>query len=167
MLGRLARFRVPLGFASAAIAYWFARPGSTSLVAGLAVALPGELLRIWASGHIQKGREITSSGPYRYVRHPLYIGSSIMGAGFVIAARSWPVAAIVAAYLVVTLLAAVRTEEAALDARFDGEYTAYREGRVTPAARAFSVDRVIANREYRAMAGFALAFALLAVRMSW
>ena len=42
------------------------------LLIGLAVALPGELLRVWASGHIDKRREITTSGPYRFVRHPMY-----------------------------------------------------------------------------------------------
>jgi protein-S-isoprenylcysteine O-methyltransferase Ste14 len=167
MIGRVARLRVPLGFLAAAIAYWLARPDPVSIGAGAGIALPGELLRIWASGHILKGREITSSGPYRYVRHPLYLGSTIMGIGFAVAARSWWVAAIVAVYLGVTLVAAMRTEEAVLDARFAGEYAAYREGRAVPATRPFSAARVLANREYRAVAGYLIAFALLAIRMRW
>ena len=74
-----ARFRVPLGFACArrSRSGWRGRRAQ-SLLIGLVVALAGETLRIWAAGHIEKGREITRSGPYRYVRHPLYLGSSLM-----------------------------------------------------------------------------------------
>ena len=162
----LARVRVPLGFVCAAVAYWFAAPTRSSLTAGMAIAAVGELCRIWASGHIEKGREITRSGPYRFVRHPLYLGSAIMGAGFMLAARSWIAAGVAVAYLGLTLLAAMRTEEAALDARFPGEYAAYREGRAPMVPRPFSLARVIANREHRAVAGLLLAALLLALRLS-
>jgi protein-S-isoprenylcysteine O-methyltransferase Ste14 len=37
---------------------------------------------------------VTRSGPYAFVRHPLYLGSAIMGVGFVVAARSVIVGAI-------------------------------------------------------------------------
>jgi protein-S-isoprenylcysteine O-methyltransferase Ste14 len=161
MLKTLARLRVPLGFVSAALALWLARPTTFSITVGMAVAACGEAIRIWAAGHLEKGREITRSGPYRWVRHPLYVGSSVMGAGFVLASRSLLVAALVAAYLIVTLTAAIRTEEALLDARFDGEYSAYREGRAPAVDRAFSLARVRANREYRAALGVLLAIALL------
>ena len=165
MRARLARLRVPLGFACAGVAYWLAHPTPGSLAAGAIVALPGEALRVWAAGHIEKGREITRSGPYRFVRHPLYLGSAILGAGFIVAAASWAAAVLVVAYLGLTLVAAIRTEEAALDRRFEGEYSAYREGRATAVPRPFSVARVVANHEYRAVAGFVAGFALLALRM--
>ena len=57
----------------------------------------GEALRIWAAGHLEKGREVTRSGPYRWTRHPLYIGSAIIALGVVIAARSAIVALLGAA----------------------------------------------------------------------
>ena len=165
MLKTLARFRVPLGFGFAAVAFWLARPTALSFALGMAVATGGEAVRVWASGHIDKGREVTRSGPYRWVRHPLYLGSSIMGVGFMIAARSLVVAAIVAVYLVATLLAAMRTEEATLDARFGGEYSAYREGRAPAVDRPFSLARAGANREYRAVVGLIVAMGLLWVRL--
>jgi len=161
----LARLRVPLGFACAVLAFWFARPTMTSIAAGMSVAAIGELLRIWAAGHIEKGREITRSGPYRFVRHPLYLGSVVMGAGFVVAARSWLPGALVVSYLGLTLWAAMRTEEATLDARFQGAYAAYRDGRADRQQRSFSLDRAIANREYRAVAGLAGSIGLLVLRM--
>lgn len=158
---------MPLGFAAGVVALVLATPTMESIALGLAVAAPGEWLRLWASGHIDKGREITRSGPYRYVRHPLYLGSLVMGLGFVIAAASGVVAAIVLAYLALTYAAAMRTEEAALDTRFAGEYSAYREGRASPVERRFTWARVRANREYRAVAGFAIGAALLALRTQW
>jgi protein-S-isoprenylcysteine O-methyltransferase Ste14 len=74
MMQRLARLRVPLGFLCGALAFWLARPTLASIAAGMAIAVAGEALRIWAAGHIEKGREVTRSGPYRLVRHPLYLG---------------------------------------------------------------------------------------------
>lgn len=161
----LARIRVPLGFVSAAAAFALATPTPRSLLAGLFVALPGEVLRFWAAGHIEKGREITTSGPYRLTRHPLYLGSAILGVGFAIAAHSWPVAGIVAAYLGLTLTAAMRTEEAALDARFSGEYTKYRQGGLQTGSRPFSLARAIVNGEHRTVAGLVVASLWLYVWM--
>ena len=162
----MTRLRVPLGFVCAAVAFWLARPTPRSLVVGMSVAAIGELIRVWAAGHIDKGREVTRSGPYRYMRHPLYAGSTIMGLGFMIAARSLPAAIVVSVYLVVALISAARAEDAVLDARFGGEYAAYREGRATPSDRPFSLARVIANREYRAVIGLVVACGLLYLR-SW
>lgn len=164
-MSRLARLRVPLGFLSGAVAYALSRPTPRSVAIGLTVALVGELVRLWAAGHVEKGREITRSGPYRYVRHPLYLGSAVMGLGFIIAARTIFPAIIASVYLGATLTAAIRTEEATLEARFGGEYAAYREGRRAPVDRPFSFSRVRANREPRTMLGFLAAAALLYLRI--
>ena len=156
MLKRLARLRVPLGFVSFTVAFWLASPSLNSLTAGAAVAVVGLALRVWAAGHIEKGREVTRSGPYRHVRHPLYVGSAIMAAGFGLASASVGTAILVVGYFLVTYVAAVRTEEATLDARFAGEYSAYREGRAADVSRTFSARRAFGvNREYRAVAGLA------------
>lgn len=165
LMTRLARYRVHLGFAAAIAALVLARPNPSSWTAGLLIATTGELVRLWAAGHIEKGREITRSGPYRLVRHPLYLGSTLIGVGFSVAAWSLPVAVLCVVYLGLTLAAAVRTEEATLDARFAGAYSAYREGRAEPVIRRFSWTRVIANREYRAVTGLIAAFTYLYWRM--
>ncbi len=161
----LARLRVPLGFMCAAVALALVRPSWTTWQAGAVVATVGELLRLWAAGHIDKGREITRSGPYRFLRHPLYVGSTLIGLGFSLASRSAIVWAVTMVYLGVTLAAAVRTEERALDERFDGAYAEYRAGRAVPVTRPFAWGRVVANREYRAVTGVVVAFAWLLIRM--
>lgn len=158
----LARRRVPLGFICAAIALWLARPSPRSLAVGSVVAAVGELLRIWAAGHLEKAREVTVSGPYRFTRHPLYVGSSLIGAGIAIASASPIVFVLTAGYLIITLSAAISTEEKHLTEKFGGAYPAYRDGRASGVTRRFSAARAIANREYRALAGLGVALALLA-----
>ena len=161
MTSRLARWRVPLGFVTAAIALYWARPTGSSWLLGAPVALAGEALRCWAAGHLEKSREITRSGPYRFVRHPLYLGSALIGAGFILAANSLLVAVVVALYLALTLVSAIRSEEAHLDEKFAGAYAVYRTGRSAPAARTFSWARLVANGEPRAILGLAAGFAYL------
>jgi protein-S-isoprenylcysteine O-methyltransferase Ste14 len=161
---RIARWRVPLGFVFGVAAVALSRPTSASLTAGAIVGGFGEMVRIWAAGHLEKGREVTRSGPYRWTRHPLYAGSSIMGVGLAIASHSVAVTLLILSYLVVTIGAAIRTEEAHLTEKFGGEYDAYRQGRADPVLRRFSIARAIRNREYRAALGFACVLAILALR---
>jgi protein-S-isoprenylcysteine O-methyltransferase Ste14 len=92
---------------------------------GLLVAVIGEAIRIWAAGHLEKGREVTRSGPYRWTAHPLYVGSSVLALGVVIAAQSVVVLVLGLIYMVSTLTAAVRTEEAFLRGRFGDAYDEY------------------------------------------
>jgi protein-S-isoprenylcysteine O-methyltransferase Ste14 len=158
----LARYRVRLGFAAGVAALWLARPTARSVAIGAAIATAGELLRIWAAGHLEKGREVTMSGPYRLTRHPLYAGSAIMGIGLVVASNSTPTTVIVIAYLAITIAAAVRSEETHLTEKFGRAYPEYRDGRVQEVSRRFSVERAIRNREYRALAGLGAVLALLA-----
>lgn len=166
MLTQLARWRVPLGFLSFVVAFWLVTPTTASVLAGAAVALVGQALRVWAAGHIEKGAEVTRSGPYRLMRHPLYVGSGIMAVGFGIAAASIGTAVLVLAYFLVTYVAAMRSEEATLDQRFDGEYAAYRAGRAAEVVRRFSAHRAFGrNREYRSVAGLVCVFVLLWLRV--
>jgi protein-S-isoprenylcysteine O-methyltransferase Ste14 len=166
---KLARARVPLGFAFGILVLWLASPTPTLLLIGLPIALLGEALRVWAAGHLEKSREVTQSGPYRLFRHPLYVGSSVMGAGLAVAAGSVTVTLLVLTYLIATLGAAVRTEEAFLRTTFGGDYDAYKAGKGSqPAARRqFSLARAVRNREYRAVAGVFLVALLLCAKWWW
>lgn len=161
LTARLARHRVRLGFLAAIGAFALARPTLVSVAWGAAVAALGEALRIWAAGHLEKGREVTSSGPYALTRHPLYLGSSLIALGLAVASASAIVAAIVIGYMTLTLTAAIRTEEAHLTEKFGAAYPAYRAGQAS-VERRFSLERAMRNREYRAAAGVLLVLAFLA-----
>jgi protein-S-isoprenylcysteine O-methyltransferase Ste14 len=160
----LARYRVRLGMLAAVVAFWVARPTLRSLAVGATVACVGQALRLWAAGHLEKGREVTASGPYRLTRHPLYVGSSIMGIGFAIASASVAVALLIAVYMMVTVSAAIRSEESHLTEKFGEAYPEYRDGRTPDVSRRFSLRRARANREYRSIAGLGAALALLLLK---
>lgn len=161
----LTRFRVFLGFVFAAVTLWLATPTFESLLTGGAIMLAGECVRLWAAGHLEKSREVTRSGPYRFTRHPLYLGSSLIGAGFAMASRHWVVAAIVMTYLALTLTAAMRSEEAHLRQKFGDEYAAYAEQRAAPMDRPFSWRRAVHNREHHTLAGLAATLLVLALKL--
>ena len=161
----LARFRVFLGFVFAAIVLWLATPTPQSLMIGAVIAAIGESIRLWAAGHLEKSKEVTQSGPYRYTRHPLYLGSSMIGIGMAVVSNSLIVAAIVITYLVLTLTAAMRSEEAHLREKFGDAYDAYSEKRAPKVERAFSWRRAIYNREHHTIAGLLSGLLLLAGKM--
>lgn len=163
---RLARWRVPIGFLAAASALVFAHPTWTAWRAGVVIALAGEAIRVWAAGHLEKGREVTRSGPYQWTGHPLYVGSAVMAIGVAVACRSVAVAALTFVYMASTLTAAVRTEEAFLRRTFGDTYDRYRRSFGEPGTRRFSIARAQKNREYRAIAGLIGGFALLALKIA-
>jgi protein-S-isoprenylcysteine O-methyltransferase Ste14 len=164
LAARLARVRVPVGFAASIAAVVLAHPTWNSLAAGLALAVAGEATRLWAAGHLEKGREVTSSGPYRFTGHPLYLGSTLLGLGFAVASNSMIVGVMAVAYLALTLGAAIRSEEAGLRAKFGCEYDDYRAGRGRGSTRPFSWARAVRNREHRSVAGVAAVMILLALK---
>ena len=163
----LARRRVALGFVFALAVVYFAQPTTTSLAIGAAVALIGQAIRLWAAGHLEKSREVTTSGPYRFTRHPLYLGSSIMAAGVAMGCRSIVVAIVVCVYMVTTIAAAIRSEEAYLRERFGDAYDAYAQSRGSRVSRRFSWERAWRKREYRSMTGLGLFLAILMARAIW
>ena len=170
----LARLRVTLGFVFGVIVLALAEPTGRSLVIGLGVAAAGEALRVWASGHLNKAREVTASGPYRWVPHPLYVGSTVMGIGLAIACASVTAAVLIAFYLATTLAAAIKSEEAFLRRTFGDQYDLYREGQIARRAasarhppRRFSAAQAIANREHRALVGFVVVVLLLILKATY
>ena len=162
---RVARLRVTVGFGVAAAAFWLARPSWLSLGVGATAAFVGESLRVWAAGHLEKGLEVTSSGPYRLMRHPLYVGSSLLGAGFAVAARHPVAAALVVAYLVVSLSVAVRLEEATLRVKFGDAYDRYLAGTGGGSHRPYSLDRARRNGEVQTILGVLGALTMLAMKV--
>ena len=165
MIRLLARWRVTLGFVFAAVVMWLATPTVPSLAIGAAIALLGESIRLWAAGHLEKSKEVTQSGPYRYTRHPLYLGSSLIGLGLAIVSNNLVVGTIVVTYLVLTLTAAMKSEEAHLREKFGDAYDAYAERRAPRVTRVFSWQRAIYNREHHTMAGLVSGLAVLAAKI--
>ncbi len=77
--------KIPL-FIGALLLIIFARPDLPGMVVGILLIVFGEAVRIWAAGHLQKNELLTVTGPYAYVKNPLYIGSILISTGFCILA---------------------------------------------------------------------------------
>jgi protein-S-isoprenylcysteine O-methyltransferase Ste14 len=169
------RIRVPLGFIFAIVYVWLARPTQTSLIAGALVMLPGLVLRGLASGHVQKDKQLTTSGPYAYTRNPLYLGSLMLAGGFAIAARSWWIVAVMLLMFAVIYVPVIAGEERYLRQAFP-EYDDYARHvprmlpRLTPYGSrqsAYSSARYWKHREYEASIGCAVVLAVLIVKLLW
>jgi protein-S-isoprenylcysteine O-methyltransferase Ste14 len=77
--------RIPI-FIGALLLVIFAKPHFSGIVIGLVLIGTGEFIRIWAAGHLQKNENLTVTGPYAYVKNPLYIGTILITTGFCILA---------------------------------------------------------------------------------
>lgn len=105
------RLRVPMGFLVAAALFWFATPSLRTLLRGLPLCLAGLCLRTWAAGHLRKNEALTVSGPYAWMRNPLYAGSLMLAAGFVVASGAPWLGLLFGAVFVLIYLPVIEQEE--------------------------------------------------------
>ena len=97
------KWRVRSGLIFALVALGFAKPNLCFLLIAIGLAIIGLALRTWACGNLKKEKELTTSGPYKYTRNPLYLGNLILGIAILIAARSWWVLAFFLAYFLMNI----------------------------------------------------------------
>lgn len=108
--------------------------GDTTRWIGVGLFVVGGVLRLWPvfvlrnrfSGlvAIQPGHTLVTSGIYRVIRHPSYVGLLVNSLGWSLAFRSW-VGVILTALTLVPLLSRIRAEERLLREEFGDEYAAY------------------------------------------
>ncbi len=93
---------------------------------GLPIAIAGELVRLWASGFIErKGQKLATNGPFAHVRNPLYIGNFLIGLGIVLMARNPILLGIFLAGFAILYWGTVRKEEKDLRELFKQSYDDY------------------------------------------
>lgn len=170
----VARLRVPMGFVMAAAFAWFSQPTLDSIGLGVAVAVPGLLLRAWAAGHLRKNATLTTSGPYRFIRNPLYVGTLVVAMGLAAAtAQPW-LALLFALVFLAVYLPAITLEEQHLRSLFPdfGQYAGqvpllfpYR--RPYPSQSRFSFAQYMHNREYEAALGFLFGVVFLVLKANF
>jgi hypothetical protein len=64
-------------------------PVAQLYVWGVGLAVLGIVVRLWASGHVKKKKILATTGPYAFVRHPLYVGNHLITVGFCLASSLW------------------------------------------------------------------------------
>jgi protein-S-isoprenylcysteine O-methyltransferase Ste14 len=171
------RLRTPLGFLLGAGYLALARPQEGALLTGAVVAALGLAIRAWAAGHIAKNERLATSGPYSFVRNPLYVGSFLISAGFALAAH-WALILVVLSFFGLIYAPTVAAEERKLATRFAGEWVAYSANvprflpRLTPwsAARpggdgSFHLSLYLRHGEWKAALAYAAALTWLVIRM--
>ncbi len=106
------------------------RPAPASVAAALPILLVGIALRGWGSGHLVKNDVLTTTGPYAHLRHPLYLGTVLIGTGFAIALGGLVGLVVVAAFWVWFVLRYFPRKECAeserLLARYGERFARYR-----------------------------------------
>ena len=169
---RVARIRVTAGFVLVAAFAWFSEPTYPSLAAGLPLSVLGLLLRGWAAGHLEKNTRLAESGPYAYLRNPLYVGTLLVAAGLAVGSRNAGLAALFAVVFLFVYLPAIELEEQHLAGLFPA-FASYAQ-RVPaliprlPRARSqqrFRWSLYVHNREYQAFLGFLAGAALLLAKV--
>ena len=118
------------GTTEGAMALLLALSGSLLAVAGAALVLRSraELGSAWSFAPMaDQGTGLVTTGPYRFVRHPIYLGLAVLAVGEALAFNSWPAFVIVVCGIVPTFAWRARAEERLLDRTFGGSYASYRK----------------------------------------
>ena len=117
---------------------YFARSANPYLPLGIGLLLGGELIRIWAvsyAGGETRTRKVgaatlCSSGPYAFVRNPLYLGNMLMYVGIVFiagAANILLMAATAVSFFLIQYSLIISLEEETLNKLFRENYIYYKK----------------------------------------
>jgi len=100
---------------------------------GIGSLMLGGFLRIWAVSHVGKctrsrrlkARFLVTTGPYVYIRHPIYVGNFFIGSGMVILSEAFILLPVFLVLFTFQYRSIVAAEEEFLAAKFEGEFTRY------------------------------------------
>jgi protein-S-isoprenylcysteine O-methyltransferase Ste14 len=130
-----------------------------SFAIGMPFIIVGEFIRVWANGYVIKAGKLTTSGPYAFVRNPLYLGTIILSMGFLIALRMWVVIPVFIVCMVIAYYRKMKCEDGELYTIFKDEYLVYKKNvpsmipRITPYQDGekwgFNFKRFIFSEEYK------------------
>jgi protein-S-isoprenylcysteine O-methyltransferase Ste14 len=119
---------------------------ATAKPLGMLIVAAGMALVIWAAVHIKRAflgeveprlEILVQNGPYRFIRHPVYLGMTIAIAGLTIALRSWLGLIGVFLLFLPSEIYRAKLEERALLHKFGGKWENYkaRTGFILPSSR--------------------------------
>jgi len=174
VLALLSRWRIEVAGAAAIPVIALADPTRGAILDCLPLLVAGLALRTWARGHLDRSR-LTSTGPYAYVRHPLYVGSFLMGLAITLMTRHPAVPLLFAIVFPAMYWPKVIREETFQRARSAADWDRYAAavGSVLPRLHApfvpdeprrFTWRRVIRHREWKTWLGTAAALVVLWLR---
>jgi protein-S-isoprenylcysteine O-methyltransferase Ste14 len=102
---------------------------------GLAIMLFGLLMRVWAARtlgefytrtlRVTENQQIVEKGPYKFVRHPGYLGVIMLYTGFGVASGNWIATMAIVVFALIAYTYRIKREEAMLIAAFGDRYRDY------------------------------------------
>ena len=113
---------------------FFSRPAPLPVVLGSLLTVLGESLRIWAVGYaggstrtrtLGAARDLVTTGPYAYVRNPLYLGNLVLSLGICVFANVYWMFAVLAIGFLIQYTPIIRSEETYLMDVCGDRYRAY------------------------------------------
>lgn len=117
--------RVPAGTALGVLFLVLMHPSARSLWIGAAITLPGWLIRLWAAGHIDKGRVLTQGGPYAVTRNPLYLGSFLMALGIILGGQGYWMLPLFGGFFAAFYIPSMKAEADHMLGRYGQEFVEY------------------------------------------
>lgn len=181
-------WRLALCYTGILVLIYFSRPTPLSVAIGLVPILAGQALRVWAAGHLVKNKRLTTTGPYAYVKNPLYVGAITIVIGFCIVGmppwnltlslrdpRLWLYLVFLAAFFLYYMPRKMKIEGDRLRGIYGDAYTRYDESvpdmlpRLTPYhsgdATRYSWAQAVANSEHGTIMSLAVGLALIFLRV--
>ncbi len=164
------RWRITWGWAAGLLLLLLARPVPASILIGLPFVLLGELIRVLANGSLIKDKQLTNWGIYAHLRHPLYVGSTLIGLGFVIMARSVWLAIPMTVIFLLVYSRTVRREDERMKTRYGDLYREWadrvprffpRRLSISEIREHFTLKRAWVNREHQGVLGVIVATGVL------
>lgn len=92
---------------------------------GIGLVAAGQLLRLWAAGYLCKDEQVVTGGPFRFIRHPLYVGSFTAAVGYCLMSGLLLSLLLVPPFFLLVYYPAVVEEETFLAQKFGDTYRAY------------------------------------------
>lgn len=120
-------WRLGVQFSVVTLVLITAEPTPSALLAGLAISIVGEFFRLWAAGYGYKLGAHSGSGPYRFVRHPYYLGSILVFLGLAVAGRNPYVFALALGGLSLVYRRDMHRDEGQMARHLGPQYAVYRD----------------------------------------
>jgi len=156
---RWSKLRFALMYPLTIFVILFSNSDDKSIMQGVWFIIVGLLLRVWANGYAVKLDKLTTSGPYGYIRHPLYLGTMFLVIGFVIMLKIYYIGALFFILMAIVYYRTIKKEEVMLEEKFKDAFLGYKKK--VPAVFpkiihyregekwSFSFKRLIKSQEYK------------------
>ncbi len=121
----LVRRRTFMGIVVAFALLLVADPKPYAFAAGIVVIAGAHVLRLFASGYLDKDNALVAEGPFAWCRNPLYVANYLVALGFALLSGQWVTIPIVLLLCMATQAPTVAYEEQYLKKKFGAEFVEY------------------------------------------